>query len=572
MSIQRPDDEATGAGARLSLVGGGRRAATEDAPKPTPAPKPAPKPAPTPAPTNDGVGGTVPGVALTHRQVLIVFSGLMLGMLLAALDQTIVATALPTIVATLHGGSHLSWVVSAYLLASTVTTPLYGKLSDLYGRKKLFQIAIVIFLAGSILSGLAHSIDQLIAFRALQGLGAGGLIALAMATIGDIVSPRQRGRYQGYFGAVFAFASVAGPLIGGLFTEHLSWRWVFYINVPLGIVALAVTTAVLRLPFRRLEHTIDYLGSLLLVMSVSALLLVTVWGGSQYAWGSGVIVGLAVAGTALLVVFVLWERVAPEPILPPRLFRNDIFSVAGGIAFLQAMAMFGSIVYVPFYLQIADGVTPTVSGLLLLPLMGGLLTMSITSGRLVSRTGRYKVFPVLGALLTALGLWLLTFLTTQTSHVTMSVYLFVLGAGMGMVIQNTVLAVQNAVAPRDMGTSTSALVFFRSLGAVFGTALFGVIFVDRVNSTLPSLLPARYRGGIKVSSSGLNVSPKALHSLPTPVRHAIAEAMVRALHSVYWVAVPFALLTIVLAVCLREIRLSDTSALAASAEAVPPTG
>jgi EmrB/QacA subfamily drug resistance transporter len=499
------------------------------------------------------------GVTLSHRQVLLVFSGLMLGMLLAALDQTIVATALPTIVADLHGGNHLTWVVTAYLLASTVTTPLYGKLSDLYGRKGIFQIAIVIFLAGSILAGLSQNIDQLIAFRALQGLGAGGLLALAMAIIGDIVSPRERGRYQGYFGAVFAFASVMGPLAGGLFTEHLSWRWVFYINMPIGVVALVVTSVVLRLPFRRSPHRIDYVGSALLVASVSALLLVTVWGGSQYPWGSGVIVALAVTGAVLLALFVWRQRRAAEPVLPPRLFRNDIFCVSSGVSFLLSMAMFGAIVYVPFYLQIADGVTPTVSGLLLIPLMGGLLTFSIISGRLVSRTGRYKVFPLAGSVIMSLGMFLLTFLTAHTSHLTLSIDLAVLGAGMGMVMQNTVLATQNAVAPGDMGTATSALTFFRSLGAVFGTALFGVVFVNRLNSWLPRLLPARYRGAhISASASGLNVSPAQLHELPLPVRQALTESLVRAMHAVFWVAVPVSLVTVVLAVFLREIRLRDT--------------
>ena len=520
------------------------------------------------------VAGHVPGsdgVALSHRQVLLVFSGLMLGMLLAALDQTIVATALPTIVADLHGASHLSWVVTAYLLASTVTTPLYGKFSDLFGRKGVFQFAIVVFLVGSVLSGLAQNIDELIGFRALQGIGAGGLIALAMAIIGDVVSPRERGRYQGYFGAVFAFASVAGPLVGGLFTEHLSWRWVFYINLPIGVVALGVTSVVLRLPFRRQDHRIDYVGAALLVMSVTSLLLVTVWGGSEYPWRSGVIIGLAVTGTVLVGALVWWERRAVEPILPPRLFHNSIFVVSSGISFLQAMVMFGTIVYVPFFLQIADGLTPTESGLMLLPLMAGLLTMSIVSGRMVTRTGRYKIFPVIGAVCTALGLWLLTMLGASTSHVTMSLYLFVLGAGMGMVMQITVLATQNAVAPSDMGTATSALICFRSLGAVFGTALFGAIFVNRFNAWVSRLMPRHLAGTrIHASTSGLNIPPQEVHLLPVAVQHAVTESMVRSLHAIYWVAVPFALVAIVLASSLREIRLRATTGLGAGVTAKEP--
>ncbi|HUO48174.1 MAG TPA: MDR family MFS transporter, partial [Acidimicrobiales bacterium] len=327
---------------------------------------------------------------LTHRQILLVFSGLMLGVLLAALDQTIVSTALPSIVAHLHGFAQLSWVVSAYLLASTVTTPLYGKFSDLYGRKGVFQFAIVVFLVGSVLAGLSRNMDQLIAFRAVQGLGAGGLMALAMAIIGDIVSPRERGRYQGLFGAVFAFASVAGPLVGGVIVEHFSWRWVFYINIPIGIVALVVTSSVLRIPFRRHPHQIDYLGTALMIGGVSSLLLVTVWGGSQYAWASSTILSLVAVGVVLLLAFGWWETKAAEPLLPPRLFRNDIFSTASAMTFLIAMAMFGAIVYLPFYFQLVRGVTPTVSGLMLTPFMAGILIMSIGSGRLVSRTGRYR--------------------------------------------------------------------------------------------------------------------------------------------------------------------------------------
>ena len=500
---------------------------------------------------------------LSHRQVMIVFSGLMLGMLLAALDQTIVATALPTIVASLHGEEHLSWVVSAYLLTSTVSTPLYGKVSDLLGRKGLFQFAIVVFLIGSALSGLAQSMTELIVFRAVQGLGAGGLIALAMAIVGDIVSPRQRGRYQGYFGAVFAFASIMGPLAGGLFTEHLSWRWVFYVNLPLGAVALVVTSSVLRLPFRRQQHRIDYLGALLLVAGASSLLLVMVWGGSQYAWSSPEIVGLGVCGAVLVAVFAWWERRATEPLLPPRLFRIDIFNVSSGISFLQAMGMFGAVIFLPFYLQIAHGVSPTLSGLLLTPLMGGMLVMSITSGRLVSRTGRYRIFPIAGTLVMVLAMVLLTFLGAHTSYVILSVDLALLGAGMGLVMQNTVLATQNAVDSRDMGSATSALTFFRSLGGVFGTAFFGAIFVNRLNLWLPRLLPPGLRGSahVKATAGGFNVSPQVIDKLPLPVRDAITGAMVHAMDTLFLVAVPIAVVTFVLALLLRETHLQDSSGL-----------
>ncbi|MHB8439376.1 MAG: MDR family MFS transporter [Acidimicrobiales bacterium] len=501
--------------------------------------------------------------SLTHKQVLVVFSGLMLGMLLAALDQTIVATALPTIVAKLHGEQHLSWVVSAYLLASTVTTPLYGKFSDLFGRKGVFQFAIVVFLVGSFLSGLAQNMDQLIASRALQGLGAGGLIALAMAIVGDIVSPRERGKYQGYFGAVFAVASIMGPLAGGLITEHLSWRWVFYINMPIGVVALVVTSTVLRLPFRRNPHRIDYIGAGLLVGGVSALLLVTVWGGSEYPWGSAPIISTAIAGAALVSVFVWWERRASEPLLPPHLFRIDIFNVSGGLCFLQSMAMFGAVVYIPFYLQLAHGVSVVASGLLLTPLMAGLLVMSVMSGRLVSRTGRYRIFPIVGTAVMVLGMLLLTSLHADTSNLRLSVDLVLLGAGMGLVMQNTVLATQNAVDMRDMGTATSSLTFFRSLGGVFGTAFFGAIFLNRIHVWLTRLLPPGLRGlaHSQVGASGFNVTPAQLSLLPAPVRHAITTSLVHAMDTVFWVAVPFSVLTFVLALMLREQKLRDTTAL-----------
>lgn len=511
---------------------------------------------------------------LSHRQVMVVMSGLMLGMLLAALDQTIVATALPTIVASLHGEEHLSWVVSAYLLTSTASTPLYGKVSDLLGRKGVFQFAIVVFLVGSALSGLAHSMTQLILFRAVQGLGAGGLIALAMAIVSDVVSPRQRGRYQGYFGAVFALASIMGPLAGGLFTEHLSWRWVFYVNLPLGVVALAVTSIVLRLPFQRLPHRIDYTGAALLMSGVTALLLVTVWGGSQYPWSSPVIIGLTLGGLVLVGTFVFWERRASEPLLPPRLFRLDIFNVSSGISFLQAMAMFGAVIFLPFYLQIAHGVTPTVSGLLLTPLMGGLLVMSIVSGRLITRTGRYRIFPILGTLIMVGGMALLTLLRSNTSYVQLSIDLTLLGAGMGLVMQNTVLATQNAVEVRDMGTATSALTFFRSLGGVFGTAFFGAIFVNRLNAWLPRLLPPNLRAvtHIQANAGGLNVSPATVAKLPAPVRHAVTGAMVHAMDAMFIVAVPLAVVTFVLALLLREVHLRESSGLASMIEAVEGAG
>lgn len=492
---------------------------------------------------------------MTHRQILIVFSGLMLGMLLAALDQTIVATALPTIVGELGGLDHLSWVVTAYLLTATASTPLYGKISDLYGRKVVFQAAILIFVVGSALSGAAHSMSQLIGARAVQGLGAGGLMTLALTIIADIVSPRERGRYQGYFGAVFAVSSVAGPLLGGFFTDHLTWRWVFYINLPLGIAALAVTSTVLNMPFTRRSHQVDYLGAAVLVAGVSSLLLALVWGGQAYAWGSPTILGLTAAGLVLLGFFVWWEHRASEPILPPALFRNSVFSVSTAVTFVLGLAMFGAIVFLPLYLQLVDGVSATASGLLLLPLMVGVLAASITSGRLVSKLGRYRIFPIIGTALLTVGMLLLSRLGADTSRVVAGAYMVVVGLGMGAVMPITTLAVQNAVAPRDIGTATSAVGFFRSMGGSFGTALFGAILANRLNYYLPHYLPA---GAGAVAAGGtLTSTPAQLAKLPPVIHDGIVQAFVHSLHVVYLAAAPVAAAGLVLAFFLREVPLRE---------------
>src|SRR5947199_2001999 len=387
---------------------------------------------------------------LTHRQVQVVFVGLMAGMLLAGLDQTIVATALPTIVGDLGGLSQLSWVVTAYILTSTVSVPLWGKISDLKGRKRVFQAAILIFLVGSALSGLSQNMGQLIAFRALQGAGAGGLLACAQAIIGDIVSPRDRGKYQGYLGAVFAFASVVGPLLGGFFVDNLSWRWVFYINIPVGIVALVITSSVLNLPFKRIEHRIDYWGAALVMLAASSLILVTVWGGSEYPWGSPQILALGLIGVVAAIAFFVVEGRVEEPLIPLRLWRNPVFSVATGLEFLVGFAMFGAIVFLPLYLQTVGNASATNSGILILPLMLGLMTSSIVSGRIITRTGRYKIFPIVGTVLMAISLFLLSTMGLHTSRLNSSAYMFILGTGMGMIVQVMVLAVQNAVEHKDM--------------------------------------------------------------------------------------------------------------------------
>jgi EmrB/QacA subfamily drug resistance transporter len=508
------------------------------------------------------VTGTAPtrGVALTSRQLALVFAGLMLGMLLAALDQTIVATALPTIVGELGGLNHLSWVVTAYLLTSTASTPLYGKLSDLYGRKQLFQLAIVMFLAGSVLAGLAQNMTQLVAFRAVQGLGAGGLISMAMAIIGEVVSPRERGRYQGWLGAVFGLASVAGPLAGGLLTDNLSWRWVFYVNVPVGLVALGFTTFALNLPFRRREHAIDYVGAALLVAGVTSVLLVTVWGGGQYAWDSPLILGLAASGLVLLTVFFAWERRAAEPILPLHLFRNRVVAVATGMMFLIGLALFGAIVFLPVFLQLVAGASATNSGLLLLPLMGGIIVTSVVTGRLITRTGRYKIFPVVGTFLILTGFALLATIGVGTSQALVSTYMVVLGAGIGANMQVLVLAVQNAVRPRDLGTATSTASFMRSLGASFGTAIFGAILNARLTTELARLLPAGAlpRG---LDPEALQGSPAQLLALPPAVRDGLVHAFANSIHTVFLAALPIGVLLVLVVWLLPELPLREQNLL-----------
>ena len=493
-------------------------------------------------------------VQLSHREILIVFGGLMLGMLLAALDQTIVATALPTIVGDLGGLDHLSWVVTAYLLAATASTPLYGKISDLYGRKIMFQAAIAIFLVGSVLSGAAQNMGQLIGFRAIQGLGAGGLMAMAMAIIGDIVSPRERGRYQGYTGAVFAVSSVAGPLAGGFFVDHLSWRWVFYINVPIGLLALVVTSSVLRLPFVKRPHRIDFLGSALLVGAVTCLLLVAVWGGSEYEWGSATIVGLAVAGAVLVGLFVIQERRAAEPVLPLRLFSDSVFTVSSGASFLVGASMFGAIIFVPLYLQIVNGASPTDSGLQLIPLMLGLIVGSVGSGRMITRLGRYKMFPVTGTAIMALGLYLLSRWDADTSRLIQVAYMAVLGLGVGLVMQVLVLAVQNSVDHRDLGIATSATSFFRSMGGAFGVAVFGAILTSRLNANLADLPGLNGDADAAAIQSG----PDAIAALPAGVRDDVIDAFANALHVVFLWGVPVAVLAFVVVWFLPELPLRNS--------------
>ncbi|WP_409472404.1 MDR family MFS transporter [Streptomyces sp. HC307] len=486
--------------------------------------------------------------------VLVSLGALLLGMLLAALDQTIVSTALPTIVSDLGGLEHLSWVVTAYLLASTAATPLWGKLGDQYGRKRLFQTAIVIFLVGSALCGMAQNMPQLIAFRGLQGLGGGGLLVLSMAMVGDLVPPRDRGRYQGLFGAVFGTSSVLGPLLGGLFTEHLSWRWVFYINLPVGVVALVVIATVLHLPRTATRHVIDYLGTFLIAAVATCLVLVASLGGTTWAWGSPQIVGLAVLAVLLAVAFVLVERRAAEPVLPLKLFRIRTFTLTAAISFIIGFAMFGALTYLPTFLQVVHGITPTWSGVHMLPMVLGLLLASTTSGQIVSRTGRWKVFPILGTGVTTLGLLLLKELDEHSSDAVISGSLFVFGLGLGLVMQVLVLIVQNAVSYQDLGVATSGATFFRSIGAAFGVAIFGTLFAGRLDDALASA----FRGvqlppGVSIDS--LEADPRGIADLPPGLRPPALHAYSSSITDVFLYAAPVALLGFVLAWFLKEDRL-----------------
>jgi EmrB/QacA subfamily drug resistance transporter len=470
-----------------------------------------------------------------RRSILLVVSGLMLVMLLASLDQTIVSTALPTIVGELGGLEHLSWVVTAYLLAVTVVTPLYGKLGDLYGRKIVLQAALTLFLVGSALCGLAQSMTELIAFRAVQGLGGGGLIVSAQAAIGDVVPPRERGKWAGLFGGVFGVSSVAGPLIGGFLTTHASWRWIFYVNLPLGLAALGVLAVTLPGARERVHHAVDYLGTVLLGVALSALVLATTLGGTSYDWDSPFIIGMGVIAVAGVAAFAFAERRAKEPILPPSLLRNRVFVVTSAVGLVVGFALFGGLTFLPLFQQVVRGDSPTESGLQLLPVMGGLLFTSILSGQVITRTGRYRWFPIAGTAIGVLGLLLLSRLDRDTSTALAAVYMLVFGMGLGMVMQVLVLAVQNAVEYEQLGVATSGATLFRSIGGSLGTALLGAVFTNKLSDALSANLPVGARGAEAAANVG-SLDPSALQRLPAAIRDAYLASFTDAVDLVFLVA------------------------------------
>jgi EmrB/QacA subfamily drug resistance transporter len=536
-----------------------RRALIEE--KPTPA---------TPTPGGD---------YLTHNQILVTMGGLMAGMFLAALDQSIVGVALPKITSELGGLDKLSWVVTAYLLTSTAATPLWGKISDLRGRRPIFQAAIIVFLVGSAICGMAgvlaawlglSGIDVMIAGRAVQGLGGGGLMSLALAVIGDVIPPRERGRYQGLFGAVFGVSSVAGPLLGGLFTDHLGWQWIFWINLPIGGAALVITSFALKLHHVKRQASVDYLGAATIVGSVTSLILYLSWAGPDLGWQSPTGVGLLIVTVALAALFVLVERRAVEPILPMELFGHWTFTSNIVFAMIMGIGMFGGLIYLPIYLQVVKGMSATTSGLALLPLVVGIFSTSISSGQIMSRTGRYKWMPITGALVVGVAMLGFSRLQVGTPYGVIALIMFVFGAGLGLTMQVVVTAVQNSVERRHMGVATASVAFFRTMGGAIGTALFGAILNTRLPHHLQEIVPTSGRTQIGVAAQAIN-DVSATRNLPEPLKGWVLEAFTRSIDDLFLIAVPFMAVAFVIALTMREKELQSRHD-AGQAAAASPVG
>ncbi len=499
-----------------------------------------------------------PSALISPQRRNIIFVAVLLGMLLAALDQTIVATALPTVVADLGGAGHQSWVVTSYLLASTIVTAVVGKLGDLFGRKAVFQASVLFFLAGSILCGLAGSMTMLVASRALQGIGGGAMMVTAMAVIGEVIPLRERGRYQGALGAVFGVTTVIGPLLGGFFTDHLTWRWAFWINVPIGIIVIVVGTMAIPSLAKAAKPVIDYAGMLFIGLAASGLTLATSWGGSTYAWSSPMIIGLFAASVVALAIFVRVESRTPEPILPIRLFASPVFTVCCILGFIVGFAMLGALTFLPTFMQFVNGVSATESGMRTLPMVAGMLITSIGSGQIVGRTGRYKVFPVAGTAAMALGFLLLSQMGAATPLWQQSVNLFVLGAGIGLCMQVLILVVQNTSSFSDLGVATSGVTFFRTIGSSFGAAIFGSLFANFLTSRIPGALAA---SGAPVRAAD---SPQALHALSPDMAAPIVDAYADSLGTVFLCGVPVAIVGFVVSLFLKEVRLREIETVSAS--------
>ncbi|MFF5551065.1 MDR family MFS transporter [Streptomyces olivaceoviridis] len=500
------------------------------------------------------------------RSVRVVLLALMIAMMLAMLDNMIVGTAMPTIVGELGGLEHLSWVVTGYTLATAASTPIWGKIGDMYGRKGAFLSSIVIFLLGSALSGMAQDMGQLIGFRAVQGLGAGGLMVGVMAIIGDLIPPRERGKYQGMMAGVMALAMIGGPLVGGTITDNWGWRWAFYINLPLGAVALALVTAVLHLPKKRSKAGIDYLGVLLLTVGITSIVLVTTWGGTEYAWTSARIMELTGIGVAALVGFVFWQTKAAEPVVPLHIFKSRNFTLMSVIGFITGFVMFGATLFLPLYQQAVQGASATNSGLLLLPMLGAMLVTSMVAGRVTTNSGRYKIFPIVGGVLMTVGLYLLSLMDTGTTRLTSGLYMAVVGAGMGCLMQITMLVAQNSVQMKDMGVASSSTTLFRTLGSSFGVAIMGALFNHRVQDVMADRAGA---AGARMTEQSAQLDAKSLAKLPVMVREAYQHAVSSGTHSAFLLGAGISVLVLIAALFVKEVPLKGGPKAAEGADAAP---